>query len=71
MSKKKKKAKANAAKVKRDSSSVGIITGENLFGSLLGSGYTSLDQNPEVITCCRKVAELISSMTIQIGRAHV
>lgn len=30
------------------------------------SGYTSLDQNPEIITACRTIAELIGSMTIHL-----
>ena len=30
------------------------------------SGYTSLDQNPEIMTGCRRIAELIGSLTIHL-----
>lgn len=30
------------------------------------SGYTSLDRNPEIMTACRAIAELIGSMTIHL-----
>ena len=29
-------------------------------------GYTSLDKNPEIVTACRKIAELVGMMTIHI-----
>ena len=29
-------------------------------------GYTSLDQNPEIMTACKKIAELIGSLTIHL-----
>lgn len=29
-------------------------------------GYTSLDQNPDIMTACRRIAELIGSMTIHL-----
>lgn len=29
-------------------------------------GYTSLDRNPEILTACRRIAELIGSMTIHL-----
>lgn len=35
-------------------------------GSLCIPGYTSLDKNPEVMTCCRRIAELIASATIYL-----
>ena len=30
------------------------------------SGYTSLDKNPEIMTACRRIAELIGSITIHL-----
>ena len=29
-------------------------------------GYTSLDQNPEIMTACKTIAELIGSLTIYL-----
>lgn len=34
--------------------------------SICVSGYTSLDHNPEIMTACRTIAELIGSMTIHL-----
>jgi len=34
--------------------------------SLCVPGYTSFDQNPEIMTACRKIAELIGTMTIHL-----
>ncbi|MBQ1294987.1 MAG: phage portal protein [Clostridiales bacterium] len=34
--------------------------------SIICPGYTSLDQNPEIMTACKKIAELIGSLTIHL-----
>lgn len=36
------------------------------FETLCCQGYTRLDQNPEILTACRTVADIISSMTIHL-----
>lgn len=36
------------------------------FHDLCVAGYTSLDQNPEIMTACRRIAELIGSLTIHL-----
>jgi HK97 family phage portal protein len=36
------------------------------FHDLVCSGYTSLDQNPEIMTACRKIASLIGATTIYL-----
>lgn len=35
-------------------------------GKMCLAGYTPLDQNPEVLTVCRRIAELIGSLTIHL-----
>ena len=35
-------------------------------GDICVSGFTPLDQNPEVVTAARKIAELVGMLTIQI-----
>lgn len=44
---------------------MGIVVGaEN--DSLCVPGYTSMDKNPEIMTACRRIAELIGSITIHL-----
>ena len=51
-------------KQKRNSSGVGIwLSGE---GDGCPVGYTRLSDNPEVVTACRRIAELIGMLTIHI-----
>lgn len=51
---------------KRDTkSSIGIVLGRD-SDSLCVSGYTSLDKNPEIVAACKKIAELIGTITIHL-----
>ena len=46
---------------------VAFLLDEGIPGaSLCVPGYTSLDHNPDIMTACRKIAELIGSMTIHL-----
>ena len=63
MSKRRQK-RANETPKKPDSAVAFLVTdaGEDICVS----GYTSLDHNPEIMTACRTIAELIGSMTIHL-----
>ena len=49
----------------RNSGGVGFLVSPEGY-DLLCPGYTSLDQNPEIMTACRRISELIGSMTIHL-----
>lgn len=51
--------------VKRDAS-VGFLLSGDAYTTLCGDGYTPLNKNPEVVTACGVIAELIASMTIYL-----
>ena len=50
---------------KRNKSAIGLVIGGE-DDSICVPGYTSLDQNPEIMTACHTIAELIGSITIHL-----
>lgn len=55
----------NPFKRSKSKSPIGIVIGSD-DDSLCVQGYTSLDKNPEIMTACHSVAELIGSITIHL-----
>lgn len=53
-------------KREKNKSFVGFLQSDEAYDMLCCHGYTSLDKCPEVVTACRKIAVMISSMTIHL-----
>ena len=59
MGKKKKKIESTQKRT------VGYVLGD-VFDDMCTADYVSLDKNPEIMTACLRIAELIGSMTIHL-----
>lgn len=57
-----KKKKQTPAPQKRNA----VIVSDSYFDTLCTEGYVSLDQSPEIMTACRRIAELVGMMTIHL-----
>lgn len=60
------KLKLFRKKEKRGLSGVAWLVGGGPSDDICVPGYTSLDKNPEIVTACRKIAELVGMLTIHI-----
>ena len=56
----------NLFKQKREQGKVAFLITQDAHDILCIPGYTPLDRNPEILTACRRIAELIGSMTIHL-----
>ncbi len=65
MSKKNNVIQRALRKARRTRSAV-LIGSAEAYDILCGDGYTSLDQNPEIVAACRKIAEVVGAMTIHV-----
>ena len=63
MMSKRKKAATTTQPNKR---SIGYLVTPDAHDLLCVDGYTTLDRNPEIMTACRRIAELIGSLTIHL-----
>lgn len=61
---KRRKTRNNQKNINQNKQSIALWLGSD--DDLICSGYTSLDQNPDIMTACRTIAELIGSMTIHL-----
>lgn len=51
---------------KKEQRSCSYYVANDIFDNLCTSDYVSLDRNPEIFTACKRIAELISSLTIHL-----
>lgn len=61
---KRRKSRNNQNNINQSKQNIALWLGSD--DDLICSGYTSLDQNPDIMTACRTIAELIGSMTIHL-----
>lgn len=61
-----KKKREAQPKEKKEQSKVAYLITQDAHDLLCVPGYTSLDQNPEILTACRRIAELMGSLTIHL-----
>lgn len=47
-------------------SNIGFLLSDGAYDMMCCTGYTTLDKNPEVMTACQKIAEIIGMITIHI-----
>lgn len=58
--------KVNFLKKRDNRSDIGFLVTQDTHDCICVEGYTPLDHNPEILTACRRIAELIGSLTIYL-----